>query len=121
MKLGGIRTESSSYGDSADSSEAKVFRAQCACENVVCVLKLLANQQTEGSDSLADLLVEGFQERSRSKIMDDPRRFTKLVNHEAVKIGDLGRVPRGSGPRRVGRTFGEVKKVFWAPSLTPPM
>ena len=41
--------------DSTDRSEAKVFRAHApplgACENLVCALKLLANQQT-GGDSL---------------------------------------------------------------------
>lgn len=49
--------------DRANPSEGKVFRAhalpQGVCENLVCALKLLANQQT-GGDGLVDALFEGF-------------------------------------------------------------
>ena len=76
---------------STDRSEVKVFRAhappQGACENLVCALQLLANQQL-GGDSLVYVLVEGLQERSRLKMIDEPRRFTE-VDHQVVKIGDL--------------------------------
>ena len=34
------------------------------------------------------MLVEGFQERSRLKMMEE-RRFSTVDNHEAVNIGDL--------------------------------
>ena len=48
---GGTRTERVlAVQDSADPSEAKVFRAhappQCACESLVCALELSADQQT---------------------------------------------------------------------------
>ena len=33
-----------------------------------------------------EVLVEGLQEQSRWKIMDEVRRFIKVDNHEAVKI-----------------------------------
>ena len=36
-----------------------------------------------------DLLVDGFQEQSRSKCMDELRRVTKADKNEAVRIGDL--------------------------------
>ena len=49
--------------DSAEPSEAKVFRAhappQDACENLVCALKLFAKQQTD-KDSLVDTIFEGL-------------------------------------------------------------
>ena len=74
-----------------DSSEAKVFRAhappQGACENLVCPLTLLANQQTE-DDSLVPVLVEGHQEQSRLEMMDELTRFIKVDSHEAVTVGD---------------------------------
>ena len=77
--------------DSADTSEAKVFRAhappQGACENLVCALKLLAKQQM-GGESLMQVLVAGLQEQSRFNRMDELRRFIKVDNHEGVKIGD---------------------------------
>ena len=78
--------------NSAYPSEAKVFWArappQGACESLVCALKLLANQQT-GGDSLVDTLSGGLQEKSRLKMMEELRRFFKVDDHEAVKIGDL--------------------------------
>ena len=76
--------------DSADPSEAKVFRAdapQGACENLVCALRLWANPQI-GGDSFVDVLVEGFKEQIRSKTMDELTRCIKVDTHEAV-IGDL--------------------------------
>ena len=33
--------------------------------------------------------VEGFQEQSRSKIVDELRRSIKVDNHEVVRIGEL--------------------------------
>ena len=52
----------------------------------MCDLKLLANQPT-GGDSVVDAIF-GLQEQSRLKIVDEPRRFTEVDSHEAVKIGD---------------------------------
>ena len=56
---------------------------QGARENLVCALKLLANQQT-GGDSLVDTLFEGLQEQSGLKIMDE---LMEVDSQEAVKIG----------------------------------
>ena len=90
--------------DSSDPSEETVFRAhappQDVCENLVCALKLLVNQQT-GGDSLIDTLVEGFQDQSRMKIMDELRRFIGVENHTVAKIGDLEKnsvAIKGAGP-----------------------
>ena len=63
--------------DSTDRSEAKVFRAHVphkgVCENLMNADKFLANQQIK-SDSLAEVPVQGLQERSRSEIVDELRR-----------------------------------------------
>ena len=40
-------------------------------------------------DSPVEVLVEGLQERSRLKMMEELRRFSTVDNNEAVKIGDL--------------------------------
>ena len=60
------------------------------CDNLVNTLKLLANQQT-GGDSPAYVLVEGFQERSQFKLMEESRMCITMDDHEAVKIGDFGK------------------------------
>ena len=77
--------------DSADPSEAKVFRdhapLQGAYENLVHSLKLWTNQQTV-SDSLVHVLVEGLQEHCRMKVMDEFRRFINVDDYETVGIGD---------------------------------
>ena len=61
--VGGTRADLLVIQDRANPSEAKVFRAhalpQGVCENLVCALKLLADQQT-GGDGLVDALFEGF-------------------------------------------------------------
>ena len=49
---------------------------------------LLANQQKDG-DSLVKMGVQGLQEKSWLRIMDELRRFISVDNHEAVKVGDL--------------------------------
>ena len=93
MQLEGIEQSLGYAQDGADRSEAKeVCRVpappQGACENLVCALKLLANEQT-GGDSLVDMIFEGLMEQhSKIKITNGPRRFTEVDNHEAVKIGD---------------------------------
>ena len=58
------------------------------CDNLVNTLKLLANQQT-GGYSPAEVLIEGFQERSRFTLMEELRMCITIDNHEAVKSGDL--------------------------------
>ena len=50
---------------------------QGACENLVCALKLLANQQT-GGDSFVDTIFEGLQEQSRLEITTERRRFHRV-------------------------------------------
>ena len=49
--------------DCADPTEAKVFRArappQCACENLVCALKLLAGEPADGRRQLRGHAVQG--------------------------------------------------------------
>ena len=48
----------------------------------------LGEQQTEGY-SPAEVLVEGFQERSSFTLMEELRMCITIDNHEAVKSGDL--------------------------------
>ena len=89
---GEIRTGSWSYKEARTAekqkfSERTLRHMECAT-NLVNTLKLLANQQM-GGDSPAEVLVEGFQERSRFKMMEEVRMFTTMDCHEAVKIGDL--------------------------------
>ena len=40
-------------------------------------------------DSPIEMLVVGFQERDRLKVMEELRSFITVDNHEAVEIGDL--------------------------------
>ena len=69
-------------------SEAKVFRGQIppngVCENLVCALQLMANQQL-GGDSLVQVLDDGLQERCRSNIMDELRRFITVDNQRGCE------------------------------------
>ena len=67
--------------DRPDPNEAKAFRADGPspgeCENLVCALKLLVNQQS-GGDNLVDTIFEGLQEQSRMNITNElgkDRRF----------------------------------------------
>ena len=115
-----------------------MFRAhappQGACENLVCALKCLANQQT-GGDSHAQVLNQGS---SRAKQIEDDGRHKKIRQ---------GAQPRGRGRSGTWRStrwrsmqsspsftkktfqrqrasmghFEEVKKVCSAPSSTPPL
>ena len=69
-----------------------MFRAHAPplgpCENLLCALRLLANQQT-GGDSLAHTIPECLQEQSRLKFANELWRFIEVDTNEAVKIGDL--------------------------------
>ena len=80
--------------DSADFSEAKVFGAHAvppgACENRVCAVKFLANQQT-GGDNLVESIFEVLQEQSRLKITNVPRSFIAVGNHVAVMMGEFNK------------------------------
>ena len=80
---------------STDRSEAKVFRVHApptgVCENLICSLKLQANQHVGGDSNVE--VVEGLQEHSKSR-MDELRRFI-VDNHEAVSlfaVASLGRI-----------------------------
>ena len=81
--------------DITDRRGAKSFRAHAApqwmCDNMINALEFLATQQ-QGEDGPAQILVEGLQERSRLKMVEESRRFIATDNHEAIKIGDLERV-----------------------------
>ena len=51
----------------------------------------LASQQ-QGGDSPGEVQLLGLQERNRSKMMVELRKFTTMDNHEAVQVGDLERI-----------------------------
>ena len=79
--------------NSTERRRGKGFRAHAPthgiCDNLSNALKLLANQQL-GSDSLVEVLVvEGFHERGRLKMMDELRMFILVGTHVAVEIGDV--------------------------------
>ena len=80
--------------DSTDRREAKVFRAHAApngvCDNLINALRLLANHQKDG-DNPVNMDVQGFLKKSRFKIVDGLRRRIMVDNHEAVRVGDLGK------------------------------
>ena len=79
-----------------NASQEKVFKAapQGLCENLINVLKLLANQQSDG-DSPVQSVVTGLHERSRKGTMDGLRKNVEIDNHSAVDVGQLseGRRP----------------------------
>ena len=88
---GEIRTESWSYKEARTAENQKFSeRTLRMCDNLVNTLKLWANQQM-GGDSPAEVLVEGFQERSRFTLMEELRMCITIDDHEAVKSGDLGK------------------------------
>ena len=64
-----------------------------AREDLVCALKLLANQQT-GGDSLVDMIFEGLQEQNRLNITNAPTSF--------IEVGQ----PRTGEDRRPGQELG---------------
>ena len=63
---GKTRTDFWSYRTARTPSEAQVFRAHAslrgACENLMCAVKILANQQTAGG-ILVDTFLDGLQEQ----------------------------------------------------------
>ena len=75
---------------SANSSEAKVFRAhappQGPCENLMCALMLLACKRAQ--TTLVDAIFEGLQEESRLKIMNE-RNEIHRGGRPRGGIGDL--------------------------------
>ena len=74
------------------TNATEAFKAHAApqgpCDNLINVLKLLANQQKDG-DSPNQCTVTGLNARSRRGIMDRLRRFSQADNHSAVDVGDL--------------------------------
>ena len=38
---------------------------------------------------MVTILVVGLQERCRLKVMEELRKFIKMDNHEAIRVGDL--------------------------------
>ena len=107
-----------------DRSEAKVFRAHApphgACENLVCGLRLLGDQQL-GGGSPVQVLVEGVQEQGRSRMKGELRRFTTVDNHEAVTHGDLEWPMVGCAPSSMPRMW-EIVGVghrWWTRTGTP--
>ena len=95
---GGVRLEAVSMlvviQESTDHRKANVSRAhavpQETCDNLINALKLLTNQENDG-DCPVGKIVSGLLERSRSRIMDELRKFIAVNNHGAVKVGDLHR------------------------------
>ena len=104
--------------DGANASEAKVCRAhappQGACENLLCVLKLLANVQAGGDDVMDTV----FEEQSRLKITNglEVHRGGPPGGDEGLRSGEIpgsveggqaqvqeGDVPRSVRPRGGGR------------------
>ena len=63
---------------------------QGACENLVCVLKLLASLQA-GGDNVVATIFEGLSQWNRVKITSELGSFIDVDSQEAVKIGDLER------------------------------
>ena len=77
----------------ANADRAKVFKAHAAplrlCDNLVNVLKLLANQQKDGDSPIQSFVTAGLHERSGRGIMNGLRRFIEADNHSGVDVGDL--------------------------------
>ena len=75
-----------------NANEAKVFNAHATplglCDNLINMLKLLANQQKDG-DSPIQSIVTGLHDRNRRGIMERLRRFIQADNHRAVDVGHL--------------------------------
>ena len=106
----------------ANASEAKVFKAHAAplrqCDNLINVLKLLANQQKDGESPIQSI-VTSLHERSRRGIMDGPRRFIHTDKHSAVDVGDLCRGTRSLPVQKpqFSEAFPEVELKRWGPPL----
>ena len=65
-----------------------MFRAHGVCYNLINALKHLAHQQKD-CDSPVKTVVQGLEERSRLKMMDELTRFMMVDNFETVQVGDL--------------------------------
>ena len=60
------------------------------CDNLINSLKLLTNQQKDGESPLENIVTD-LLEKSRKAMMDGPRKFIAVDNHEAVEVGGLRR------------------------------
>ena len=85
----GIRTESWSYETVQTAKKQKCF--------VRTLRRKESDNLMSALDGLVKVLVRGFQERSRLKMMEELRKFITTENQEAVKIGDLEKT-QGSRP-----------------------
>ena len=98
------------------------------CENMICVLNLLARFQSGGQHRLVQTVFDGLQEHSRKKITDELTRFIAVDNQEAVKVGEVARCQsmrtsekmRGS-IRCVSRILGWQKTFMNTTSMTDCM
>ena len=61
---------------------------QGLCENLINVLKLLANQQKDG-DGPIQSIVTGFCKKSRKGLTEGLRNFIQVDNHRAHVVGYL--------------------------------
>ena len=57
-------------------------------DNLTSAFVLLAEQHQDG-DSPVRVLADGFQERSRHKIVEEVQKFLHMDTHKAIRIGDL--------------------------------
>ena len=118
--VGGIRTESWLHGTVRLPGRRRVFRAhappQCACENLTCALKLLADFQIRRSST-------DCRSRAGLKISNELWRFIEVDNREGSEDRrpgeDLGGNQGGPAQDQHGH-FVKVKKKRCAPSSTPP-
>ena len=95
-----------------NANAAKVFEEHAAplglCDNMINALKLLANQQKDGDNTIQNI-VTGLHERSRRGIMEGLRRFIQADNHSSVDVGDLR---RGTGSLKVRKPkFSEAVNI----------
>ena len=89
-----------------NEEEATVFSGrapQGLCENLINVLKLLANQQEDG-DGPIQSIVTGLCKRSRKGLTEGLRNFIQVDNHRALVVGYLR---EGLGSFKVRRPKGE--------------
>ena len=118
------RTESWSYRPARSPQRGEgVSGARSAaspCENLVCALKLSANQLT-GRRHLCGYVFRGSPGADRIEDHDGPRRFSEVDCHEALKgrrpAEEIASNQSGRAPLRHQRSF---KEVLSALSSTPP-
>ena len=115
------------HGPPRSKSVSSTCCAQGVCDNLINALKFMANPQKDG-DNPVKMVVQGFQEKSRLKVMVGLRRFIMVDNHVQVKVGDSEKNMKSRTVVKPKFTtdFLEAvvqqnKKVCCTPSLTPRM